>query len=202
MFEPYIGDLYGKPSNIFGGRRVLAVGESHYSSEHEIGSVVPDMTKHVMAKYADGIAGGWRRTFDNFAWAMSGKRRSDLEVDSVRGEFGVYRSVAFYNYVPVVLTDDARSGAPSPDQMAMGRLPFDKVLDELKPELVVVWGYRLFPWIIKNHFPEYPDHPFWFKGDWIDVRSSRDFRAVRMLHPSAAYSSKQWAEVIRRALNE
>lgn len=27
MFEPYIGDLYGSPNNVFGGRRVLAVGE-------------------------------------------------------------------------------------------------------------------------------------------------------------------------------
>jgi hypothetical protein len=89
----------------------------------------------------------------------------------------------------VVLTDDARSGAPSPDQMVMGKLPFDSLLEELKPKLVVVWDIDSSPWITQNHFLEYPDHPFWLEREWITVRSTRNFRAVRMLHPSAAYSS-------------
>ena len=201
MFQPWIGDKYAEPGNGFGGKRVLVVGESHHAEEHAPGSVVPDMTREVMRIYASGKRERWMRTLDNVAWAVSGKSRWELEREGNRGEFRVWKSMAFYNYVPVVLAGSARSHRPSNDQFRSGTEPFERVLLDLKPDVLIVCGYGLFPWVVRNHYPDFTGDPWRFVGEWADFPRGRPIRAVRMIHPSTAFSPKRWHPVIRRALD-
>ncbi|AWC25280.1 hypothetical protein CO731_04775 [Aminobacter sp. MSH1] len=200
MFQPWIGDSYDAPDNMFDGKRVLVIGESHYASEHEIGSIVPDMTNDVMRMYASGKRERWMRTLDNVAWTVSGKGRGELEREGKRGEFSVWNSMAFYNYIPVVLADDARSDRPTAELFRSGMEPFEKVILKHQPDILVICGYGLFPWIISNHYSECAGDPWSFRGEWIDIPRQQPIRAVRMIHPSTAFSPKKWNPVIRRAL--
>jgi hypothetical protein len=200
LFDPWIGRHYGKPENIFGGKRVLVVGESHHSAEHEICAVVPDMTRETMKLYGSGERARWMRTFDNMAWAVSGKSASDLEQDGQRGEFEVWNSMAFYNYIPMVLANYSRSQRPTAEQFKAGKEPFEKLLADLRPEVLLVWGFQLFPWLVKNHSPGYKGHPWDFTGEFVDLPTTPPTRAVRMLHPSTAFSPPSWHLVIQRAM--
>jgi hypothetical protein len=200
VFEPWIGSRYGEAGNRFGGRRVLVVGESHYSGHHEIGSLAPQMTQDVMQKYRTRVAENWLRTFDNVAWAVSGKSRLDLMKDGKRGEMDVWEDMALYNYVPVVIARSPQSDRPSPEHFRLGREPFEQVLSEHKPDVLIVCGYELFPWLVHNHHPQHEGNPWHLKGEWIDIPREEPIRAVRMKHPSKFFSHKAWGSVINRAL--
>ncbi|MDM9626558.1 hypothetical protein QTL95_11670 [Rhizobium sp. S152] len=142
------------------------------------------------------------RTLDNFAWALSGKGPSGLPSNEFRGEFGVWQSVAFYNYIPVILADSARSDRPTAEHFAMAVEPFERVLNDLKPQVLVVWGYSLFPYVIRNHWPSALPKPWDFNGNFVDVGMSDPIRAIRMLHPSAAFSHNRWHTILSEAVVE
>lgn len=203
MFKAWVGNKFGETGNLVGGKRVLVLGESHHADEHPVGSEVPDMTHDTMRLYASGTRARWRRTFDNLAWAVSGKNREQLERDGKRGEPEVWNSLAFYNYIPVVLATHSRSNRPTDAQFSDGKTisAFERVLGETRPDVLLVWGYTLFPWVIRNHHPLYNGHPWSFAGEWIDLPRQPPVRAVRLLHPSAAFSPAAWHGVIQRALD-
>ncbi|MBY2996737.1 hypothetical protein HF263_36395 [Rhizobium leguminosarum] len=201
MFEPWVGENYGR-SSLLGGKRILVVGESHHSEEHPVNSVVPNLTCRVMEHYGSTQARGeWMRTLDNVAWALSGKTRSDLATSLHRGELSVWQSVAFYNYIPVVLTDSARSARPTAMHYQMAVAPFEQVLRDIKPEVLIVCGYSLFPYLVRNHWPTDLAMPWDFSEDFLDVqRDDQKIRCIRMLHPSSSFSHKRWHTVISNAV--
>lgn len=200
MFKPWVGDKYGALGNAVSEKKVLVVGESHHAEEHEIGTTVPDMTQDVLLAYASDKRAPWMRTLDNFAWAVSGTGPSGHARDEKRSELSTWNSLAFYNYIPVVLAKGARSNRPTASQYRSAKEPFEQVIRDLKPDVLLVWGYTLFPWIIHNHFNEYDGDPWWFKGEWIDLPREPSLRAVRLLHPSTAFSWVKWHAVIQRAI--
>ena len=201
MFEPWVGNSFGS-SELLGGKRILVVGESHHSLEHPKGIVVPDLTKSVMEYYGNSqMRGKWMRTLDNVAWALSGKSRQNLAKTTHRGEFDVWQAVAFYNYIPVILTDGPRNGRPTNEHFQMAIAPFKKVLAQLKPEALIVCGYGLFPHIVRNHWPHLIDKPWEFKGHFVDVKQHSNLRVIRMVHPSTGFSHVHWHKVITEAIN-
>ncbi|CAH2394144.1 hypothetical protein [Mesorhizobium ventifaucium] len=204
MFKAWVGAKFGVADNFVSGRRVLVLGESHHADEHPVGSVVPEMTHDTMRLYASGTRERWRRTFDNLAWAVSGKNRQHLERDGKRSEPEVWDSLAFYNYIPVVLAPRPRSYRPTSALFGGERTisAFEQVLAETKPEIVLIWGYELFPWVIRNHYADYEGHPWSFSGEWIDLPRNPPIRAVRMKHPSTGFSAAAWHGVVRRALDQ
>lgn len=200
MFEPWIGERYGR-SELLGGKRILVVGESHHSAEHPANSIVPDMTRSVMRYYSSTQARGeWMRTLDNIAWALSGKSRAELAQSTHRGEFDVWQGVAFYNYIPVVLTDSARNGRPTAEHYRLAVEPFERVMADLKPDILLICGYGLFPYVIKNHWPTALDKPWDFGGDYVDVCPNPSIRAIRLIHPSTGFSHSRWHTVIAGAV--
>lgn len=200
MFKPWTGDRYGKNLDLLHGKRVLVVGESHHDEHHEPGAVVPDMTIETMNAYRVAGYERWMRTLDNQAWAIAGKLDVGSTEASQRKGFEIWRSLAFYNYIPVVLARWSREGAPTAEQFRSGKEPFENVLDLLKPDLLLVWGYRLFPWVVHNHYPDYVGRAWEFSGEWIDVPREKAVRVVRLRHPSTGFSWRKWHDVILRAL--
>lgn len=197
MFKPWIGEGYEEG---IGGKRVLVVGESHYSAIHEVRKPAPDMTLDVMKIYLAGIRENWTRTIDNVAWAVSGKAPHELRHEGRRGEFDVWKQLGFYNYIPVVLTDGPQRERPDRQLFISGKEPFEQVIRMHKPDVLIICGFELFPWVIWNHFQEYGD-PWKFKGEWIDIPRESPIRAVRMKHPSRFFSHKEWHQVIKRAIS-
>ncbi len=199
----WVGTDYGAPTNVFGGLRVLVLGESIHSTEHVPGTILPDYNNQLIGEYlerapADGADQPlrWLRTFDNMAWALSG----DGPDASRTSERRTWQSVAFYNYVDSIVGDSSRKRPPrSAFRNAAGG--FESALEQAKPHLVVCWGLELFGWVINNHFKEY-SKPWDFQGEWIDLPRSRPIRIVRMQHPSTAFSPKHWHVVISNAIHD
>lgn len=202
MFHPWVGELYGQ-TELLGGRRILVVGESHHASDLPVGEIAPEMTRAVMTEYgASQERGKWKRTLDNVAWALSGKNRAELAREDYRGEFDVWRSLAFYNYIPVILAEGPRGTRPTSELFASGREPFEMVLTELQPDVILVCGYALFPNIMRNHWPHMFNNPWQFKGDIVDVDRPKPMRLIRMIHPSTGFSPLYWNKIINAAVNE
>jgi hypothetical protein len=201
VFKPWVGDLYGRSTH-FDGRRILVLGESHHSEEHPVGSLVPELTQEVMEFYSrTQKRGEWMRTLDNVAWALSGQTKVELAQEDHRGEFTVWRSVAFYNYIPVVLAKSARGNRPNWQHFQQAVLPFEAVLRDLKPHILIVCGYELFPRVLAAHWPTTLPSPWDFKSLYVDVATPSRMRVIRMLHPSAGFSHKSWHSALSQAIS-
>ncbi len=192
MADPWIGDAFGTSGNELGGIRLLVLGESHYSSKHSVGQVYPPMTHEVMQHY---LAGNHLRFFANVAAAVSGLSQAKAGRSK---HYQLWQSMAFYNYIPVTVADSARKF----DERfwELGTQEFEKVLEDLRPDAVVVCGYRLFPRVLRRHVPGFAGDPWKFDRDIVQLGGNSRPLALRMMHPSAAFSAKAWAPKISEML--
>lgn len=190
MFVPWVGERFGSEGPL-ASRRLLILGESHHAEEHEVGAVVPEMTRDVFKQYRRGPWTRWMRTLDNVAAAVTGRSKRLLGPDGVRT---FWDQVAFYNYVPVVAAPYARQ-APTPEHVALGAPFFDQLLEELQPGAVIVCGYRLWPTITASHVDGYADNP-WRPSTPFAAIGKSGIPALRMAHPSTGFSPSAWHPLI------
>ena len=198
MFLPWIGPDFGKRGNALNGKRLLVVAESHHASgpEHAIGTTVPDFTIGVVETYKTEPREGWMRTFDNIAAAISDRSKPELGREGVNR---IWDSIAFYNYVPVFAATAARQ-RPTVEMFRLGEQPFRRAVDQVKPDAILVGGYRTWDWLIYHqadpihHKPVDPAQPF------IPLARVGGLTAMRMKHPSTAFSPAEWRPFIRRLL--
>jgi hypothetical protein len=126
----------------------MVLGESHYSTHHEVGSVVPDMTEWVVREYLDGDA---RPAVKRFCTVVADTIRSVAKEGATSQD--IWRSIVFYNYVPVVLADGPRKQPPTLEQWNAGRGPFFEVIRECEVEAALVLGGRLWDNMEASHDP-------------------------------------------------
>lgn len=205
MISPaWVGDRYGDPSNYLNGTRLLVLGESFHHTDYEPGTALPDYNNELMREYLARVpAPGakqplrWLRTFDNTAWALSGKGPEELRKASSEAE--VWKAVAFSNYVSTVAGAASRE-RPTPEQFIASAEEFEETLEQVKPEVVLCWGYNLTGWVLRNHYPEL-SKPWDLQGEWVDLPRSPAVRLIRMIHPSTGFTPGKWHDVISRALS-
>ena len=197
FFFPWIGKDY-KTGGIF-GRKILVLGESHYCGAGCEGcgtekcAECHSFTENVLNEYLDESLPrkNWMRTFVKFERSLVNHETDWKE----RKE--IWNSLAFYNYLQVPM-DDARQ-AGTQQQYRDAEDPFFQALDSLKPDIMIVWGYRLWDlmpasrW--ENGYPIQIDdynvlHGAYFTNDGKAVTT------VCVYHPSAGYSWDFWYKVI------
>jgi hypothetical protein len=96
---PFVGEQYSNPDNMFGGARIMILGEAHYSKDYPIGADVPEMTQGVIQMHLSGHLGRNSLFFKRVERLMTGSWRNES------GEFdkaAFWQSVIFQNYVPVI----------------------------------------------------------------------------------------------------
>lgn len=89
-FRPWVGSKY---ENGIKGKRLLVLGESHYSDADD-----PDLTRTVMKRlleYKLGACGheSWMKTFTTFERAVAGRALSGEE------SIAFWNSTVFYNFI-------------------------------------------------------------------------------------------------------
>jgi hypothetical protein len=190
MFTPWVGAHWGQADNAVRGRKILILGESHYEDGQDgalVGSIYADGTLETFEEFVLG-----EKTlpfFTKLLQTISGRKKAAMTRDEIRA---IWDSVIFYNYVPVYVARGPRV-APTNEMFEMGALPFKKVINEFSPEVIVVCGYRLWWWLLKGQgFAEDP-----FTKDTFPIGSAM---AMRMRHPSTAFSSEEWHAVLRTHL--
>jgi hypothetical protein len=109
--------------------------------------------------------------------------------------------LAFFNYLQVALTKSRKAGTN--EDYKESQIAFFEVIDKLQPELIIVWGMRLF-----YKLPE----EGWIWGDKLKVdeinvkngyyqRNGKKSRVIAVYHPSVGYSWDWWHKVIASQLN-
>ncbi|WP_223669710.1 hypothetical protein [Kangiella shandongensis] len=86
--------------------------------------------------------------------------------------------VAFYNFCQEIVAEKARK-SPSPQIWKLSTEPFYEVLNELKPDLILVLGKRL-----SYNLPKIPDNI--------------KYKVIN--HPSSGFSYARWIPQIKEAL--
>lgn len=201
MFRPYVGEDWGNPANAIGGLRLMVLGESHYSNHHEVGSVVPDMTEWIVREYLDGVA---QASVKRFCTVVADVRRPVAKVGAAPRD--IWRSLAFYNYVPVVLADGPRKQPPTPEQWAAGRDPFFHVIRSCEVEAALVLGRRLWDSMEASHEPpekfKVGEAERWMRRYYLHNSAERSpYRALaaNIPHPTGSFgfSARRWGGVAR-----
>ena len=124
-FDPWIGDRYA--SEGLGGRRVLVLGESHYSKE----APYAGFTRYVVQKAVDG------ERYRYFAGVL----RTIFGSPSAGARGGIWHHLAFSNLVQDFLPGPGKR--PTKAMWARGRAALPETVEEVRPDVVLVTGIGL-----------------------------------------------------------
>lgn len=188
-FLPWIGKEYQKGIN---GKKVLVLGESHYCAKES--DAEPTLTQEIIIDLfnADSPHEGYKNTYTKFAKAIAGRDLGFTEKEQV------WDSVAFYNYVQVPISEARVS--PSAEEFENSEAALFEILEQLKPDYVIAWGYRLYDNLPNKgcrgghlRVSNQEVHEVWC----YTLSNKQIVPVLRMIHPSSAYSWTYWHETIK-----
>ena len=187
---PWIGKNYRTTG--FAGKRILALGESHYCENAS--DATEDITRKVIADLFDPQSKheAYMNTYTKFAKALLGCRALTFE-DKER----FWNSVAFYNYVQFPMSRPRM--VPSRGNFKNSEAAFFEVLEMLSPDIVIVWGHRLY-----NNLPQgglQGDDLRASDGHWIEtwryfLSDRKEVKVVPIMHPSSSFSPEYWHQFL------
>lgn len=186
-FLPFVGKSFNN-KNIFGDTKIMVLGESHYGS-------VPsaEITREIINIYLDNRVEreGWMSTFLKFERSLVNKETS-IE-DSVT----IWNSLMFYNYVQSLM--DGPRTAPTKRQYKDSEDAFFQVLEENRPDFIIVWGRRLWsnlPYTNWEEGEEVRVDNFAVDNGFYTLSNGHKVRVFCVYHPSAGYDWGWWHKVI------
>ena len=187
-FLPFVGKNYNN-GGMF-GKRIMVLGDSHYGSVPQ-----PNITRDVLGWYLDQNVEreGWMNTFLKFERSLV--NRETTPKDSLE----IWNSLLFYNYLQVLLDGPREAGTEQQYKDSAGA--FFQVLDRYRPDVIIVWGKRLWKNLPWDNWIE--GAPVTVDGVEIDngyymLSYGHMVREVCVYHPSVGYSWDYWHKVIMR----
>ena len=147
-WQPWVGTRYPKLSR---AKRVLVVGESHYSTEpnpkkvleaKRVLSAAADYTRRVIHECP--ISGAWRNpTLENIARFLLGR--------PAKNRAGLWSELAFYNFIQRPMEYGARKERPTWNDWVLGWEVFCRVVEVLNPSHCIFIGVeaaKSFQWVM------------------------------------------------------
>lgn len=178
VFDPWVGKTYEN-----GGcfcKKILLLGESHYGQN--MGS---SMTKDII--YDQTYSNYTRSIYTNFERALKGEETNPDDREKI------WNSVAFYNYVQTCISKTRKS--PSEEEFSDSEEAFFEVLDELEPDVVLVWGTRLWENLPNTNFEAYGDceyKGYAYRCGSYTTNKGTKVVCYEMQHPSSGFSWSWW----------
>lgn len=143
FFHAWVGPDY-LSGGIF-GKRIMVLGESHYCDRMDECRVCGDMSKCRKLDFTTDVVrdylnpnvkrDSWMKTYRKFERSLVNHNTTPEE--SVK----IWNALLFYNYLQVAVSGPRKAGSREAYRAAVE--PFFSVLDQYQPDLVVVWGNRL-----------------------------------------------------------
>jgi hypothetical protein len=190
MFMPWKGKYWGLPDNALAGRKVLLLGESHYAAEGDGALVGKTDAGGTLKTFEEYVLGSKTIAFfTKLLQTVAGRKKWEMTAEEIRA---VWDSVVFYNYVPVYAAPGPRA-SPTNEMFEMGAAPFETVVERYRPEVIVVCGDRLWWWLLKGR--KFEKDPY-----SLGTFQIGGALAMRMKHPSTAFSSERWHAVLQNHL--
>lgn len=205
-FMPWKGENYQNGG--FNGKKILVIGESFYCSEEQAVATLTDKTvkNYLTIRYGEYCEnnGGWTNTYLKFERSLVGEETTPEDSQKI------WNSIAFYNYLQVPMSGARESGLPIDYKNA--ETAFLEVLNDLQPDLIIVWGVR-------RLFQKLPGiKEGWIEGDLLEIdwdngqkkiinngyyqlKNGKKSRVIAVYHPSAGYSWDKWYKVIESQLD-
>lgn len=189
-FHPFVGNSY--ENNAF-GKRIMVLGDSHYGTTPST-TITQDVMKYYLEP--DHEREGWMNTYTKFERSLVNKETT-TEDSRV-----IWNSLVFYNYLQELLSGPREAG--SDQQYADSAVAFYEVLEVYKPEILIVWGKRL--------WHKLPDEN-WEEGETVKVddyevdngryllSDGSKVKAFCVYHPSTGYDWSYWYKVISKFIN-
>lgn len=217
-FHPWVGDkyeygikgfdengkiVYGTPDDP--GKKILVLGESHYCAE--LADAISELTKIIIADLIDPFSGWepYKNTYTKFIKSLTGYT-DDLEFEDKKE---AWKHIAFYNYVQEPMTGARIS--PTTDEFKKSKEAFWEILNELKPDLIIVWGNRLYNNLPKNgkqleDLEVFIDKDLYCSEIWsYSIPMDKGSKCIPVLyikHPSSGYITTFWSIVINKFIKE
>lgn len=206
--KPYIGSKYGKSTSIF-KNKIMILGESHYGNHpQELGERTPssedeNITNNVVNNYLnlDFKFSNWMNTLTKSTNSLYNKKlgRNRHDIKEIND---IWSSLVFYNYVQVVLP--ASRIKPSQKAIDFSEKPFYEVLETTRPDILIVWGKRLWYALPHTNWTDGCDPKHKEKlsdyGFYTLFSGKRVF-CIFTQHPSAAYNPCEYYDKIKEYLN-
>jgi hypothetical protein len=170
IFQPWVGEHYYTDNRF--GHRILILGESHYGDDSEATS---DFTSRVVQDLAKDQRSSF---FTKVSKVLLGLNSSDWLDDKERGD--VWDHVAFYNFIQGFVSTEARV-RPTDDMWENSKEPFLKVINTLKPQIILVLGKAL-----GANIPEL----------------GPEIKVCVIQHPSTGFSYEKWNPIFEEALGK
>lgn len=173
LFKPWIGDRYGEQSP-----RLLLLGESHYGE----GADQADATIKLTRQFVEG-------DMNHRFWTSTMKIVEGPDCPMDRGEF--WNGVAFYNYVQQSVGANA-GDRPTPKQFRDSEAAFFQVLDDVKPDAILVLGTELWDKMPNEGERSKPGRPLVVAEEehksWIYTYEGGQALTTWVPHPSRHFS--------------
>ncbi|MCM1142633.1 MAG: hypothetical protein NC453_29020 [Muribaculum sp.] len=207
FFIPYIGKSYGVPNNIFGGKKILAVGHNHHCDKilqkghcrTKFLSCNGSDTIEVVERYLSSLEGSgkWEpfmntyQKFANFLIDQNGDKKLSKEA---------WESIAFYNFAQYAVPDSMKLGQNTEEEYRLSHNAFFQVLRNLQPDIVLCWSvgnvYNRLPKVKNWHFSEELSEGNKRPVGFYDVEGCM-IKVIAMNHPSSrVFIPKQWHDKI------
>lgn len=201
FFKPWVGENY-QSGGIF-DKKILILGESHYcggcdkcglkfAQECEDFTTTKVIKDYLAARVCENTWEKWMNTNLKFERSLVNKETDGDESQKI------WNSIAFFNFLQVALDGSRKAG--SPEDYYEGQTAFLEVINELQPDLIIVWGAtRMYDWL--------PDEG-WEKGDeWVEsgykikngfytLKNGFKSRIVNIYHPSVGYDWSWWHRAV------
>ena len=197
FFKPWVGRNY-ENGGIF-NKKLLVLGESHYcggcnQGGLKYGKECEGFTKDTVINYLNGVKGEWTRTYRKFERSLVNEYTTNERSKEI------WNSLAFFNFLQVDMVIPRKGGIP--EEYEEGRVAFLEVLNELQPDLVIVWGinrlYENLPgkecgWMDGAEF-KVDNHSI--PNGYYQLNSGKKTKVIAVYHPSSRYSWDLWYKAI------
>ena len=177
-FDPWIGNDYWN-----GGcfdKKILVLGESHYGQDTGSSKTIDLLYDQACSHYT-------MAAYTNFERALNG-----CETDCDDRE-RIWNSVAFYNYVQSCVSKSRKS--PKQCQFEESEDAFFEVLEYLEPDVVLVWGSRLWENLPYTNFESWSDceyEGYSYRSGSYTTDSGLVIPCYEIQHPSSGFSWSWW----------
>lgn len=192
-FLPYVGADY-ESGGIF-SKRIMALGDSHYCEKAS--DAVPSLTRDVIEYYLDPASEneGWMQTYRKFERSLVNKATTYSESREI------WNSLLFYNFLQVPLSGPRVAGtAEEYREAAEG---FFEVIDQYKPQVIIVWGKRLWDKMPTERWTSSADvvyDGYAIENGYYSMSDGSKARTFFVYHPSAGYSWDWWYKAIMKVM--
>jgi len=190
-YEPFRGANCEKGIE---GKKIMVVGFSIYGGKDEDRKADALPIRVNMYRDDNVPFDYWMNTYTKFIRAIKG--------DYIRrgGSSDTWDLLLFYNYIQEPL--NGTRIPPTAQQLNDAIKPFEEMVKEFKPDIILPWGKTLYNAIPKD-FPSITGkegEPIDGNETWQYELDGKIIRMLKMTHPSAGYSWKYWHEIINKLL--